>query len=211
MIDVNKVKETMDKLEQNAQKVSVISQLISDVERVGKEIEANKASQLQLIERFKTVGEQIEGSVEQYNKCLVNLMEAFEKADNLYVEKIGEVSKELESFKKQMDESYKSFEDSVKRQLQQIAIENKQLYLDLEKVLSSKLNRAQSDIEVSVRDNSKNLKEELKKDLSEECAKIYDYAESYSNYNTRKLNIQNILIIGIIILNLVSLVVIIMK
>ncbi len=211
MIDVKKVKETMDKLEQNAQRVSMIAQLISDVERVGKEIQDNKVCQDQLLERLKDIGDQVEGGVEQYNKCLDSLLEALEKVDKLYAERINDINKELNSFNKQMNDSYKSFEESVKIQLQQIAIENKQLYLDLEKVFSSKLTRAQSDIEVLIRNNCKEVKEDLIKSLREESAKNDDNTKRYVNFNNKKLNIQNILIIGIIVLNLISLIAIIIK
>lgn len=134
-------------------------------------------------------------AISVYGDSLSNIKEVIIDNDKSFDSRIQEIKEENYSFNRELLKSYKDMENQLLTQVQKIRNESKKLYLEFEDILSSKLDRHKSDIEVEIRNSG-----------SKVIRFTEDAMESHNDEMSKKLEKLNVFLFILIGLALISIV-----
>lgn len=195
MIDVEKLNDTILNLESEVENIKGISRIVGELDRLNNEVGVNHKSAEDAVIKLSRAREDLLSAISVYGDSLSNIKEIIVENDKTFDSKIQEIKEENYSFNRELLKSYKNMENELLTQIQEIRNESKKLYLELEDILQSKLERIKSDLEVEMRRNSSKV---IKS--NEDTMKIY-YEET-----NKKLEKQNVFLFILMGLSIIAIV-----
>jgi len=156
MVDVEKLNDTIEELENGVENIKKITNLIVEIDKVSDDILINN-------EAYETVVNDLKSSK---NKL--------EDISSTVDGRLIEMQNENMSFNKKMAKKYNLMEDELLNELQAVKIESKRLYLEVIKVLKLKLDKNKLDIEEEVRSNVEKISTQLKNENLDKKLKKQD-------------------------------------
>ena len=156
MVDVEKLNDTIEELENGVENIKKITNLIVEIDKVSDDILINN-------EAYETVVNDLKLS----NKKLEDISSTIDV-------RILEMQNENMSFNKKMAKKYNLMEDELLNELQAVKIESKRLYLEVIEVLKLKLDKNKLGIEEEVRNNVEKISTQLKNENLDKKLKKQD-------------------------------------
>jgi len=156
MVDVEKLNDTIEELENGVENIKKITNLIVEIDKVSDDILINN-------EAYETVVNDLKSSKKK-----------LEDISSTVDGRLIEMQNENMSFNKKMAKKYNLMEDELLNELQAVKIESKRLYLEVIKVLKLKLDKNKLDIEEEVRSNVEKISTQLKNENLDKKLKKQD-------------------------------------
>ncbi len=144
MIDVDKLNNSISDLEKQSAKLKSIMEVYDKVNKLTDRVTESNDLQKIGIKEITTIGDELGTTAE--------------KANNQALELIAIGNK--------ITKDFKVFENDFLRDVQKIQSENTKLHIEIQDILTSKLDRYKSDIEVEIRRNVADAKTEITRELS---------------------------------------------
>lgn len=195
MIDVEKLNNTILNLENEVENIRGISRIVGELDRLNNEVGVNHRSAEDALTKLSKAREDLLSAISVYGDSLTNIKEIIVENDKSFDGKIQEIKEENFTFNRELLKSYKNMEHELLTQVQEIRNESKKLYLELEDILQSKLERNKSDIQVEIRNSASKI---IK--ITDDSMKLYN------DETNKKLEKQNVFLFILIGLALVSIV-----
>lgn len=195
MIDVEKLNTTILDLESEVENIRGISRIVGELDRLNNEVGFNQKSAEEALTKMINARDDLLTAISVYGDSLSNIKEVIIENDKSFDSRIQEIKDENYSFNRELLKSYKDMENQLLTQVQKIRNESKKLYLEFEDILSSKLDRHKSDIEVEIRNSGSKI-----------IKFTEDAMESHNDEMNKKLEKQNVFLFILIGLALISIV-----
>lgn len=161
MINVDKLNETINDLEEQSKNIKSVSEFYGELAKVAEEVAVTSSKQQDAAESFI----QLESSLLQLRDDNKNSLEG------------------IENLKKQINKDIENANLELLNGVRLISTENSKLYLEIQKYIDSKNELLKSDFKLELR----NLEERIEKNTLEQ---LYKTKETLNNINETLINIS---------------------
>lgn len=144
MIDVDKLNNSISDLEKQSARLKSIMEVYDKVNKLTDRVTESNDLQKIGIKEITTIGDELGTTAEKANNQAMELI----------------------SIGNKITKDFKVFENDFLRDVQKIQSENTKLHIEIQDILTSKLDRYKSDIEVEIRRNVTDAKLEITRELS---------------------------------------------
>ncbi len=139
-------------------------------------------------------------NIEKLNKDVSLNNESYKDA----IERIRKIKNENISFNKELISSYNELENELLTQLQNIRNENKKSHLEFDEILSSRLDRNKSDIQITMHKNNNKVIDDIEDKVSSKILELNNNIKVYNDDLNKKIAKQNKLMIVLIVMFLLN-------
>lgn len=202
MIDVEKLKSTIDDLENEVENIKKISKIVSEIERISKEVKANKEEYNQIANDLMGINNKISGAIEINHKLLNEVRQEVGNFQKVNAEKLDEISKHTRNFSSELmnilTNNYKTLEEKLNSKLNKLSEEIKENHINLVDVLEEDVARRIDKSIEKTNQEIKNIAKNLEKTIHEENQKLLDELKKIIWQNEeikRSLKLQKIFLI----------------
>lgn len=206
MIDISKLNDTILDLENEVENIKSISKIVGELDRLNNEVNINRKSSEDALSKLSEARDDLLKAIGVYEDSLINIKETIIENDKSIDGRIHEMKDENYSFNRELIKSYKDMENQLLTQVQEIRNESKKLYLEFEDILSSKLDRNKSDIQVEVRNKVGEVMKFVDSIMISKFKSLDDKMDNDSILINKKIEKQNILIfvlMALVIINII--------
>lgn len=206
MVDVKKLNSTIESLEDEVENIRKISRIVSDLEKLNNDVLTNNESSKDAISKIELIKEDLSTTISTYESFIEDAKRALEEINGTIDSRVSEIQKENLDFNKQLADSYKEMENDLLTQLQNIRNENKKLYLEFDEILSSKLDRNKSDIQVEIRNNSNEVITDIEIKMDSKILELENKIKEYSDELNKKAESQRKFLIILTVLSIINII-----
>ena len=206
MVDVKKLNSTIESLEDEVENIRKISRIVSDLEKLNNDVLTNNESSKDAISKIELIKEDLSTTISTYESFIEDAKRALEEINGTIDSRVSEIQKENLDFNKQLADSYKEMENDLLTQLQNIRNENKKLYLEFDEILSSKLDRNKSDIQVEIRNNSNEVITDIEIKMDSKILELENKIREYSDELNKKAESQRKFLIILTVLSIINII-----
>lgn len=206
MVDVKKLNSTIESLEDEVENIRKISRIVSDLEKLNNDVLTNNESSKDAISKIELIKEDLSTTISTYESFIEDAKRALEEINGTIDSRVSEIQKENLDFNKQLADSYKEMENDLLTQLQNIKNENKKLYLEFDEILSSKLDRNKSDIQVEIRNNSNEVITDIEIKMDSKILELENKIKEYSDELNKKAESQRKFLIILTVLSIINII-----
>ncbi len=206
MVDVKKLNSTIESLEDEVENIRKISRIVSDLEKLNNDVLTNNESSKDAISKIELIKEDLSTTISTYESFIEDAKRALEEINGTIDSRVSEIQKENLDFNKQLADSYKEMENDLLTQLQNIKNENKKLYLEFDEILSSKLDRNKSDIQVEIRNNSNEVITDIEIKMNSKILELENKIKEYSDELNKKAESQRKFLIILTVLSIINII-----
>lgn len=204
MIDVNNLDKTINEFEKEVDNIKNISSIVTNLNKVAKEVVSNKQDFKDITDNLHNVKQELLDKIKTYDKLIDDTMGLLEQVNKTIDSRIKNIQDENLSFNKKLGLDYQNIENDLLSHIQDIRKESNKLLLDYQEVIDGKLDRNKSDLVVQMRDNSKEIIEDINKSINQKSESILTQMSKNSEAVKKKLKVQNILLIIIMIIGIAN-------
>lgn len=156
-MDPYKLDEVIKEFETEVEKIKSVNEIYAMLDITHKEIIYNADLYKNNIDETLEIKNKLENALIDYEGYLKKFMEFNNSIKESLGKEIASIKLENIEFNTNILEKIEKLDSSYDKKFFEIKKENRELYQELEKLLSSKLERIKSDIEVNIRDGNINL------------------------------------------------------
>lgn len=156
-MDPYKLDEVIKEFETEVEKIKSVNEIYAMLDITHKEIIYNADLYKNNIDETLEIKNKLENALINYEGYLKKFMEFNNSIKESLGKEIASIKLENIEFNTNILEKIEKLDSSYDKKFFEIKKENRELYQELEKLLSSKLERIKSDIEVNIRDGNINL------------------------------------------------------
>lgn len=165
MINAEKLNNSIEEIERQIEHIKSITELSARLEKIACELGESKDIQIRSGEDILKATEILKTSTLQYSNQLQEMKEKVMNIDKGIYNRIDEINSTNSRFIDNLSREYRQFHSDVINNILLLSSENKKLYLETEQVLSSKLDRHKSDIEVEITNVNKQSQKSVERVL----------------------------------------------
>lgn len=194
MVDVKKLDSAIESLEYEIDNIKNLSKIVTDIAILNEDVSANNKSSNDVIEELMIIKKELSDTIGTYERFIEDVKQGLERINNTLDSRVFEIQKDNIEFNKSLENSYKEIENDLLTKLQNIRSENKKMYLEFDDLLSSKLDKNKSDIQIEIRNNSKEIIEIIEVkinsrvvELENNIIKYYDEVSKKAENNKKLL------------------------
>lgn len=206
MIDANKLNETINELEKQTVNIKSIAETHRVLEGILAEFKNNKELHKQSVGELAAMESKLKDTLSTFDNYLKSLQTLIKNIDDGLTDRVKEIKTDNEVFNKKLMDNYIKLENDFFTQIQALSTENKKMYLELENILSSKLERNKSDIEVEIRNQSNETQKSVEKVIENKFITMERELKSTIEALDKKLKTQQLILIGALVVGVVNLI-----
>ncbi|MCB2361087.1 hypothetical protein [Clostridium estertheticum] len=199
MIDVDRLNNTIEELEERSKEMKTASEYYNQLIEISGEVAATSNSQKNIYEIIEGTSKQLTDLKEENVQLITKLNNSNEKITN----------------------DVKKLEDEILKNVQALSSENNKLYSDFQQFLNSKLDLFKSDVQLEIRATSSRLENYMEKDFKKieqqakndleqnkvEMDKMQNNITNSFETQNKKIKVNGIIIVGVFIVSIISLII----